>query len=376
MELRGARPCDDAGFRLVLHPVLRLILREHPLDFGGIARAGQREHQQHARLDRREILSGNPAADVLWGRPGIAATASTAARRDPSGARARRRDDEHAFLRRVVDAFLLGSARRSRTGARDDDPFRAGVGGGLDQIAVGSLVDEQHIDPRQFRHRHDVEFAAGGVTLQRRAVEGDAIRVHHAEDAVAAGLERVQAKRVGLGDLSRRVDLVVEHDQRAFAACIGGRGDPETLEEVGRAFVPERARVAHRSDHDHGPVAAHREVEEVGELLERVGPAGDDEPGDRGVRPEDLVQPSGERDPLIQRQLAARQVRELLELRPGVALDSRHRLHQLFGGQPSAVPVGDGAARRDQPHARDILRLRRQRRQQRDQEERLVNSHV
>ena len=195
-----------------------LVLREHPLNFGGIARAGQGEHQQHARLDRREILAGDPAADFLRRRSGIAATASSASRRDPSGARARRRDDEHALLRRVVDAFLLRPARGSRARARDDDPLRAGVGGGLDQIAVGSLVHEQHIDPRQFGHRHDVEFAVGGVTLERRAVESDAIGVHDSEDAVAAALERVQAKRVGLGDLSRCVDLVVEHDERAFAA--------------------------------------------------------------------------------------------------------------------------------------------------------------
>jgi hypothetical protein len=214
------------------------------------------------------------------------------------------------------------------------------------------------------------------VALQRAAIERHAIGVDDAENAVAARLKGVQPQRVGLGGLARRVDLVVEDDKRPLAAGVGGRRDAEALEQVGRAFIAERARIAHRSDDDHGLVAAHRQVEEIGELLERVGAAGDDQAGNRRLGAEDLVQPLGEREPLIQRQLAARQVRKLLELRLGVALDSRHRLHQLLGGQPAAGAVGDGAAGGDEADARDILRLRRQWREQHDQQKRFVNSHV
>ena len=37
------------------------MLGEHPLNLGGIGRARQRQHQQHPRLDRREILAGECA---------------------------------------------------------------------------------------------------------------------------------------------------------------------------------------------------------------------------------------------------------------------------------------------------------------------------
>src|SRR5262249_58075316 len=42
-----------------------LVLREHPLDLGGIARLRQREHQQHARLDPQQIFARDEAALLL-----------------------------------------------------------------------------------------------------------------------------------------------------------------------------------------------------------------------------------------------------------------------------------------------------------------------
>ena len=41
------------------------VFREHPLNFGGIGRARQGEHQQDARFHRRQILAGNPPADLF-----------------------------------------------------------------------------------------------------------------------------------------------------------------------------------------------------------------------------------------------------------------------------------------------------------------------
>ena len=112
-----------------------------------------------------------------------------------------------------------------------------------------------------------------------------------------------------------------------------GRGigrDAESLEEVGRPFVAERARVAHRADDDDRLVGADRQVEEVRQLLERVGPAGDDDAGDAGIVLEELVDALGERDPLVERESRAGEVGELLELGPRVAAHVRHELRRAL----------------------------------------------
>src|SRR6516225_11224696 len=129
------------------------VLREHTLDFRRISGPRERKHQQHARLDRREILAGDAPADFVGRRPGVTSPAPAAARRNASGTRTRGRDDEYAFLRRVVDAVLLRAARGPGPGAGHDDPLGPRVSRGLDEIAVGALIHEQHVDARQLRYR-------------------------------------------------------------------------------------------------------------------------------------------------------------------------------------------------------------------------------
>jgi hypothetical protein len=55
---------------------------------------------------------------------------------------------------------------------------------------------------------------------------------------------------------------------------------------------------------------------------------------------------------LIQRQRCARSVGELLELDPRVAIEPRHRLHELLGRQAAAGPIGDRAAGGNQADGR------------------------
>ena len=86
--------------------------------------------------------------------------------------------------------------------------------------------------------------------LHRLAVIHDAIGIDDAEDAVRAALERLHAQRVGLRDLARRIDLVVQHHEHAFAARVGGCRDAERIEQIRRSFVAERARVPHGA-HEH-----------------------------------------------------------------------------------------------------------------------------
>src|SRR5258708_34357881 len=142
------------------------VLEKHPLDLSGILRLAERQHQQHPRFDGRQILAGDPALKLLGRRTSRAATASTAAtRRNSPAPRARRRDDEHAFLERVLNAFLLRAARRTSAGARNDDPLRSRIPRRFDQVAVRALIHHDHVDARQLRDRADVELALRRVPL-------------------------------------------------------------------------------------------------------------------------------------------------------------------------------------------------------------------
>ena len=183
------------------------------------------------------------------------------------------------------------------------------------------------------------------------AEEHDAIAIDDAELAVFAAAERLQPQRVGLGDVARGVDLVVQHDERALVARRRIGRHAHALEQVGGAFVAERARVAHRADDDHRPRIADGQVQEERGFFERVGAARDDDAGELLVGGEDFVDALREAEPLRERQLAAGDVGELLVRQPREALDAGHRLGQLFGREPAAVAVGNRAAGRHEVHA-------------------------
>ena len=131
------------------------IFGEHPLNLGGVGGPGQREHQQHARFDRREILAGDRAAGPRRER---GRAAPPRPRSSPRRGGAIRPlpvrvvvTTNTPFFARVDDAVALRAAGRAGAGGRDDDALRAAIDGGLDQIAVGALVDQDHVDARQLR---------------------------------------------------------------------------------------------------------------------------------------------------------------------------------------------------------------------------------
>ena len=94
--------------------------------------------------------------------------------------------------------------------------------------------------------------AAAVCRFSAGAVEDHAVAVDDAEDAVIARLERIEPQRVGLGDVAGGVDLVVQDHEHALAARRRFGRDAEPLEQVGRSFIAERARIAHRADDDNG----------------------------------------------------------------------------------------------------------------------------
>ena len=199
-----------------------------------------------------------------------------------------------------------------------------------------------------------VELGLLRVPLQRVAVIDDTIGIDDAEDAVGPALERLHAQRVGLGDLARRVDLVVQHDQHAFAARVGRRRHAERVEQIRRAFVAERAGISHGADqHDRlgGPDG---QMEKIRQLFERVGARGNHRAGQARVVIEDLVDASRQLHPLIERHGRAGDVGELLRFRPRVALEPRNQLEDFFGAHARAAARGDGAAGRDEAYTREI----------------------
>src|SRR5262245_1073911 len=87
------------------------VLEEHALNIGSRLSFREGQHEEDARLHRREVLSLN---EMLEPDVGLAAVGLALTRGDASAAGPRRRDDEDALVGRVRDPFLLRSARRPR----------------------------------------------------------------------------------------------------------------------------------------------------------------------------------------------------------------------------------------------------------------------
>ena len=65
---------------------------------------------------------------------------------------------------------------------------------------------------------------------------------------------------------------------------------------------------------------------------------------------ENLIDPLGQLNPLIERHGRAGDVRELLGLGVGVSLETRHQLEHFLGVHPGASACGDGAAGGENTH--------------------------
>jgi hypothetical protein len=213
-------------------------------------------------------------------------------RRDPPGPCPRAGDDEHALFGRVVQPLELRPAGGASTSRREDQPARAAVHRRFDEVAWSSLVSHDDVHAWQLLDGADVELASRGMPLGDLPEKHDPIVVSDAELSVIAAPERLQTQGIGLGHVTGRTDLVVEHDQRALVA--GGRigSDAHGVHQVGGPLVTDRTRVAHRPDHHDGPDVFHSEMQEEGGFFERIRATGHDDAGERGVLGEELVDPA------------------------------------------------------------------------------------
>jgi len=137
-----------------------------------------------------------------------------------------------------------------------------------------------------------------------------------------------------------------------------GSAAAERLEQIRRPFIAQRARISHRADDDDGSRIAHREMEEVGGFLERVGAAGHDDAGKLGVATVELVDAPRQLQPLLKGDRAAGGVGELLELGLHVVGEGRDHFDELFGSEAPAGGVRDRSAGCHQSHPGRHRRLR------------------
>ncbi len=205
------------------------------------------------------------------------------------------------------------------------------------------------------------------MPLRRRAIEADLIAIDVTEQPQLRSAERFDSIRIGFRDVPRGVDFVVEHDQRALAARGRRQRRAHAVEEIQRPVCADRRRGSHRSHEHHRAIVPDRQVEKVRGLLERVGAVRDHDPGHSGVSRENRVDPPGHRQPVVERDVGARDVDDLLDLHIGELRDLRNRRDQLLAedgpravvGQvrPGVAAARNRAAGRQHPHAR--LRRRR-----------------
>src|SRR5688572_26460915 len=179
------------------------VLIKHLLNRSPLARDGEREHEEDARLLRHEVVADDEAVGILLRRG-----------HDAAVPRARGEDDRDARLYRTLSGLEEGGGKRTAAEADEHDPGRAALGERVDQHAVGAGVRVHDIHARQILAAAHVERGLRGVRARDAAVEEDArVRVDVAQHAEVAAVERVDAERVGLGDIARALDLVVEDGQ-------------------------------------------------------------------------------------------------------------------------------------------------------------------
>ncbi len=183
---------------------------------------------------------------------------------------------------------------------------------------------------------------------------------HHAERPDQRRGEGGGQRGVRLLHEAGGVDVVVQHGQRAEAACGGGRGHARRGQQVGGAVGAGRVGAAHRAGHHHRPVAGHQRVEQEGAFLDGVG-ALDDHGAVHALR-EGGLDAARDVDQDVGRERGAGQAGGALGLDARHLREVRHARHQFGGaelGRDAALRLrqhGDGAAQREDQQARQAHR--------------------
>ena len=177
----------------------------------------------------------------------------------------------------------------------------------------------------------------------RTAVEDHLlVRVGVTQAAQLAGAEGLQPVAVALGHVPGRLDFVVQHRQHAPAGGLGRGGHPDAVQQVDVGVGAQRGGRPHGPGNHHRPPVLHRQVQEVGGLLQGRGAVGYGHPAGRGVPGENVVDAAGQLQPVGRQDVGAAHVDQLLRQYLGNFLRLGNIGQHLLDGQVAvAVAVVD-----------------------------------
>ena len=227
-----------------------------------------------------------------------------AARAAQDGAAARHRLAQRR-LERSVDAAVAGRG--------DDDAGAAGVDERANRARVGAGAARHDGDPgpRRGVARQAIDAEPGGCALRPGPERTQAAFLDARDRSGVARAEGVEAIRVDLADVERRVDGAGDDDDDAARTGRGRHRDG--VGQVLRAVGEARGRRPHRCREDDRLGRREHALQEVRRLLERVGAVGDDDRRDLGPR-EVAGDAPGERAPGGEVHVLAVELRDLLAL--------------------------------------------------------------
>jgi hypothetical protein len=177
--------------------------------------------------------------------------------------------------------------------------------------------------------------------------------LHVTEKSELPTTEGIRVSGVGLGHVTRAVDLVVEHHQHTLAYGLLASRQGHRVIQIDGTISRDRGRGPHCADDDDGLSAFHDQIEKVRGLLDGVGPVGDDNSVDIVLR-EQLVDSLRELQPGIVVHVLAGDLEYLLAFDVGDLLQFRHCFDEArdahggggiaYRGRACRTGTGDRAA--------------------------------
>ncbi len=163
------------------------------------------------------------------------------------------------------------------------------------------------------------------------------VAVGVAQDAEVGRAEGLHAPVRGLGDLARRLDLVVQQHQHAAAAAVGTGGRAHAVHEVDRGIGRQARGRPLRADQHDRHVDLEHQVQDPGRLLERRRAVADDDAGEVGMLGDDAMAQRRQLAPFGEIDLGARHVAEIDRDDLGDLVHHREALDDLAGMHPVVV---------------------------------------